>query len=121
MIELVREIRRKAPAEKKPGIKLANQDLLDELVPWYQESNDTVVKTLIKELFILAGTEWQEKLITPAQPQGSPEAENVSGPRYVTRVYRGQTQLVEVAPKSSETNEASATKKVYRGQTVHSS
>lgn len=122
MIDLVREIRRRAPADAKPSIKLANPDLLDEMVPWYQQSNDAVVKALIKELFALAGSKWSAKLeqLPAADSQTSAKSSKLDsfvkdGKRYITKVYRGQTQLVEVndtpAPSASS-------QRIYRGQLV---
>jgi len=111
MIDLVREIRRRAPSELKPGIKLANPELLSELVPWFHSTKDAVVKALIKELFSLAGYEWTEKL---DQPPSTPEG--ASDKKYITKVYRGQTQLVEV-PADKSAVEA-APERIYRGQVV---
>ena len=62
MIDLVKEIRRRASSEAKPGIKLANPELLEELIPVYQLSTDTVTKALIKELFFVAGEDWPQRL-----------------------------------------------------------
>ncbi len=111
MIDLVREIRRRAPSDYKPGIKLANPDLFSELIPWFHVTHDAVVKALIKELFALAGSDWAEKLDQP-----SPGMENSTEKKYITKVYRGQTQLVEV-PVESEAVEA-APERVYRGQVI---
>ena len=118
MIELVREIRRRAPADEKPGIKLANPEILIDLSGLYHKSKDVIFKTLIKELFERAGEDWlenNEEASTPTQFQ--------------SQVYRGQTKLVEsktqsetenIAEESSE--EAEKTKKrktrIYRGQIV---
>ncbi len=120
MIDLVREIRRRVPAQAKPGIKLANPELLDELLPVYRSSSDTVTRTLIKELYSLAGDEWSQRLTAPdTDPQGATgDAQPGDGKRYVTQVYRGQTRLVEVAP--AEQPEPVETKRVYRGQVVKS-
>lgn len=111
MIDLVREIRRRAPSDLKPGIKLANSALLLELIPWCHNTKDAVVKALIKELFSLAGEEWQQKL-----DQFSMLPDRSSEKKFITKVYRGQTQLVEV-PTESESSET-APERIYRGQIV---
>ena len=123
MIDLVREIRRRAPSEHKPGIKLANPELLSELLPWYQSSTDAIVKALIKELFTQAGDEWSQKLYLLEHGEEPAESGKTSdgvihkdGKRYVTKVYRGQTQLVEVATESTAPAEAPV--RMYRGQVV---
>jgi hypothetical protein len=111
MIDLISESRRRAPSEDKPNIKLANPDVLTELNKIYHASKDTVLKAIIKETFNLAGEGWPDKLIEEAK-----EVESTSGPRYITKVYRGQTQLVEIAPKAEPASNRS--KRVYRGQVV---
>lgn len=106
MIDLVREIRRRAPSDSKPGIKLANPDLLHELLPIHQNSSDTVTKTLIKELFIMAGGPWPQALEQTQAPQE----------RFITKVYRGQTQLVpSLKEKQTDTEKP---QRIYRGQPV---
>jgi len=113
MIDLISESRRRASSEDKPSIKLANPDVLVELNRIYHKSNDTVLKAIIKETFNLAGEGWPEKLLEPAE-----EEEVLSnGPRYITKVYRGQTQLVEVAPEGFSESKARS-ERVYRGQVV---
>ena len=44
MIELVYEIRRRVPSELKPGVKLANPELFDELRDFYFKRADAVAK-----------------------------------------------------------------------------
>ena len=116
MIDLVREIHRHAPSEAKPSIKLSNPDMLYELIPVYEDSNDTILKTLIKELFALAGDHWPQALEKPAT-----SATQAKPARMTTKVYRGQIQLVE-APVSATDDESSQKpsppKRVYRGQVV---
>ncbi len=119
MIDLVREIRRRAPADAKPGIKLANPELLTEMIPWYRSTSDTVAKALLKELYTLAGEDWLAQLQeTKPEVEAAPVAGATiekDGKRYVTKVYRGQTQLVEVPVPPTE---SLATQKIYRGQVV---
>ena len=119
MIDLVREIRRRAPADAKPGIKLANPELLTEMIPWYRSTNDSVAKALLKELYTLAGDDWLEQLqeTKPAVASAPVSGATIEkdGKRYITKVYRGQTQLVEVPMPQAET---AATQKIYRGQVV---
>lgn len=118
MIDLISEARRRAPSEDKPSIKLANPDVLFELNTLYHNSNDAVLRAIIKEAFLLAGDPWPQKLQeTEVEPE--PEEEEVANqPRYITKVYRGQTQLIEVAPESSVKEEKEPPKRIYRGQVV---
>lgn len=116
VIDLVKEIRKRASSEDKPGIKLANPELLEELIPVYEHTTDAVSKALIKELFYLAGEDWSQRLEVPQAP---PEPAN-GEPRktYVTKTYRGQTQLVEVVMPDQP--RAPAPKRIYRGRPVES-
>jgi hypothetical protein len=107
MIDLVREIRRRAPAADKPGIKLANPELLHEMLEMYQHCSDIITKTLIKELFSMAGDPWPQTLEVPAEPDV----------RYITKVYRGQTQLIPVQKEEPEAPRKPL--RVYRGQVVY--
>jgi len=106
MIELVFEIRRRVPADLKPSIKLANPELLDELSEYHAKSRDVITQTLIKELLQKAGSPWDGYL----------EAEQRdSGPKQVTKVYRGQVSL-EDAPDHSKSK--GRPKRMYRGQVI---
>ncbi len=111
MIDLISEARRRASSEDKPSIKLANPDVLSELNKIYHKSSDTVLKAIIKETFHLAAEGWPEKLI-----QVAVELNDETSPRYVTKVYRGQTQLVEVEKKKIEVEQK--TQRIYRGRVV---
>ena len=122
MIDLVREIRRRAPAETKPSIKLTNPELLNELMPWYQSSRDTIVKTLIKELFHQAGEPWVDKLSAAENPvEKQPEEITCDNVRYITKVYRGHTQLMPSAePAAAVQVSGNIITRIYRGQIVRS-
>lgn len=114
MIELVFEIRRRVPTELKPAVKLANPELLDELVVHHRQSKDVICQTLIKELLHLAGTPWNHALShAPAQ-----EPEDPPPPRRVTKVYRGQVTLEQPPSVRQDENKAQRPKRVYRGQLV---
>lgn len=106
MIDLTQEIRRRVPSEDKPGIKLANPELFDELVRLYRSSKDNVMRALTRELMIMAGDGWLERLDQDDLPKTA----------YTTHTYRGQTQLV---PKTEipQTAKPSA-KRFYRGREV---
>jgi hypothetical protein len=112
MIDLISEARRRASSEDKPSIKLANPDVLTELNKIYHGSTDTVLKAIIKETFHLAGNSWSDKLLEEAE-----EDEQAQGSRFITKVYRGQTQLIEVAPEGCTENKPK-TARIYRGQVV---
>lgn len=104
MIELVFEIRRRVNAQSKPGIKLANPDLLSELAEIYRHSNDTILRTLIKELLASAGEDWPRLL------QGG-EAERRQS---TVKVYRGQVSL-EKAKEADPAAKVTKTTRYYRG------
>ncbi|MGI9277403.1 MAG: hypothetical protein ACR2PT_21470 [Endozoicomonas sp.] len=108
MIDLVREIRRKVPADDKPGIKLANPDLLSDLIPLYHASSNTVLKVLIRELFNMAGDPWPETLAEREAPKQ----------RFITKVYRGQREVVAADTGGDEAPKKSRPKRIYRGQVV---
>ncbi|MFC3115800.1 hypothetical protein [Cellvibrio fontiphilus] len=90
MVDLVYEIRRRVDAAMKPGVKMANPELLKELADYHHHSKDTITKALIKELLFMAGPPWAT-LLEPAQP------DNKDLPRQVVKVYRGQTVLEEAS------------------------
>ena len=113
MIDLISESRRRAASEDKPSIKLANPDVLSELNKIYHKSNDAVLKAVIKETFNLAGEGWPEKLVEPVDE----EIESNEGPRYITKVYRGQTQLIEIQPDDNDRKKARP-ERMYRGRAV---
>lgn len=109
MIELVYEIRRRVSADLKPGIKLANPDMFQELADYYHSSKDTISKTLIKELFSLAGEPWASSL--------DKAAESIA-PRQVTKAYRGQVSLVEAKKPAAASGQGTKPVRIYRGQVV---
>ena len=108
MIDLVQEIRRRATSEDKPSIKLANPELLNELIPIYQASNDTILKTLVKELFHKAGNQWPDLLET-----GTKETQ-----RLISKVYRGQIQVLASEQSMPQDSAKNRPKRMYRGQIV---
>jgi len=108
MIDLVKEIRRRSSSEAKPGIKLANPELLSELLEQYHGSKDVVTKALIKELFSLAGDPWPDALKEQQQPDKE----------YSTMIYRGQVRYVET--KKEPGPDSKTTQLMYRGRPVHS-
>lgn len=110
LIDLISEARRRAPSEDKPSIKLANPDVLFELKRIFHKSSDSVLQAVIKEAFHLAGDDWPDKL-NITESDHTPQQEK----RYVTKVYRGQTQLVEIKEEESASRKS---KRIYRGQIV---
>lgn len=109
MIELVYEIRRRVSADLKPGIKLANPDMFQELSNYYQSSKDSIARTLIKELFSMAGEPWASLLNKPNEPVA---------PRQVIKSYRGQVSMVEAKKPASTSVQGSKPVRIYRGQVV---
>ena len=107
MIDLIHEARKRVPAEVKPMIKLANPDLLEEFYNLYQESEDSILKMIISDLFELAGDPWSGILIEDNR------AEEVEvGSRNLFRFVESTLQ-----PKPSS-NRAKTKQRIYRGQMV---
>ena len=108
MIELVYEIRRRVHADLKPGIKLSNPELFNELTDIYHRISCTVTRTLIKELFALAGDPWDTLL----------ENNQKNAAKQVTKMYRGQVSL-EDAPRDDKAGEQKKKPvRIYRGQII---
>lgn len=107
MIDLVKEIRRRSPSDLKPSIKLANPELLSELLEQYHNSKDTVTKALVKELFSLAGDPWPNALLEEEKPEKE----------YSTMVYRGQVRYVETKREPPQPS-AKTTQLIYRGRPI---
>ena len=107
MIDIVMEVRRRVPSNLKPGVKLANPDMLQELASYYAECKDTITRTLIKELMLLAGSHWPERLL---QPVSTP------APRAQVKVYRGQVSLSEPSTTAEPSHDRPL--RVYRGQVI---
>lgn len=116
MIDLVYEIRRRIEPAIKPGVKMANPELLKELADYYQGASDTITKTLIKELLTLAGDEWRALL--RLQPATGPQ-DIAEPPKQLVKVYRGQTILVD-APRPDLLANSTPAKptRMYRGHPV---
>lgn len=112
MIDLVYEIRRRVDAAMKPGVKLANPEMLDELQQYYQGCKDVITKALIKELFSLAGDGWPQRLEAPPPPP----PETPQQPHQIVKVYRGQVSLETVAP---DTSASAKPQRIYRGQIIN--
>jgi len=111
MIDIIREIRRRVHADEKPGIKLANPELLFDLVRIYQASKDNVLKALTRELMQMAGEPWPKRLENPVEDK-NPQ-------HYSTKVYRGMVQLKESATIGDKSeNTPKRPKRMYRGQVV---
>ena len=112
MIDLLLELRRRVPSALKPSVKLANPDVLNELIAHYPNSTDNVARALIKELLMMAGDPWLNRLLKPeSSPTNKPQV----------KVYRGQVSLSEQAPKPTDDTPQPARKtRIYRGQIVYS-
>lgn len=110
MIEIVYEVRRRVPSNLKPAIKLANPELLNELIAYYQTANDAILKALIKELMVLAGPEWESELISS----------NIYDQEKKHRVksYRGSVSIEEIPNVNPAIIEVNVPELIYRGQVV---
>ena len=117
MIDLVYEIRPRVDPKMKPGIKLANPDMLQELAEFHHHCKDTITRTLIKELLSLAGEPWIDQLdeSRPDAAKSSPAKPDT--PKQITKVYRGQVTLVD-SPLAGATKEPHRPVRIYRGQVV---
>lgn len=108
MIDLIKEIRKRAHSEVKPSIKMANPELFFELKAIFHQSKDVVTHALIKELFQLAGEPWVNSLHNDEESE-----------RQMLKSYRGQTELVSRSSKGAEPkNSSQVRKRIYRGQLV---
>ncbi len=119
MIDLVYEIRRRVEPDMKPGVKMANPELLKELAEYYQSAKDTIIKTLIKELLSLAGDSWLT-LIQPAPATATKTESNhkTELPKQVVKVYRGQTILVDAPRPELLAGAPTKPVRMYRGHPV---
>lgn len=108
MIDLAKEIRRRAPADIKPIIKMANPELFTELGKIYETTTDAVMKALIKEICELAGEPWSNVLQSDHQSE-----DDVS-----IRTYRGSTSYEHKPKASEESSKPNRPKRIYRGQVV---
>lgn len=111
MIELIYEIRRRIEPELKPSIKLANPDLLVELVRYFPKCKSAVSIALIKELMEIAGHDWKNRLSSPRQHESYSSAFKVN--RGVSSVESTSTK-----PKAASVPSSSVPKLVYRGAVV---
>ncbi|BCE03202.1 hypothetical protein [Marinicellulosiphila megalodicopiae] len=111
MIELVMQIRKWMPSDLKPEVKLANPDLFQILANHYHDNPQIIVQALIKELFSLAGENWNDLLVST----------EIMAPQSTMRVYRGQ---ISIEPKSDQglLSDDAAKKPVryYRGAPIYS-
>ncbi len=92
MLDLMLDIRKIIPSEAKSRIRLSDPNILDLLVEHYQTTKDEIMKVLIEELMLEAGTEWKQKLSLAnksKQQERRSEARNTSTqPKKI--IYRGQ-------------------------------
>lgn len=109
MIDLAKEIRRRAPTEVKASIKMANPELFDELARIYDRSKDTVMKALIKEICSMAEQPWSQKEFP------EPQEQKHSVKDYIAQI--AQTSLNKIAETETSSEQP---KKIYRGRAVHS-
>ncbi|EAR09571.1 hypothetical protein [Reinekea blandensis] len=111
MIDLAKEIRRRAPSELKPTLKMANPDLFDELGKLFHKTDDAVMKALIREICELAGDPWID-VLTDEDSQGQASV----------RQYRGITLFEKMTSESSAHHQKSEAtpKRIYRGRVVSS-
>lgn len=111
MIDLAKEIRRRAPSDLKPTLKMANPDLFNELGKLFHKTDDAVMRALIREICDLAGPPWTDAL----DPEHEDQQTSV-------RQYRGIT-LFEKKPSEFDQgneNRSPVPKRIYRGRVVTS-
>lgn len=90
MIDLVLQIRKNAPAQLKPAVKLADPNLLHTLARHYQHLDDANLRKSVAQLMALAGPTWSQLLTSVAasdapEPNSSPPAAPAPA-----MMYRGQ-------------------------------
>ena len=107
MIDLAKEIRRRADSDDKPSIKMANPELFSELAIIYQRTNDAVMKALIKEICQLADS-----------PVLDEHNESDKYEKHSQLVYRGQVRNIPKPIESTESDSHLKPRKIYRGQVV---
>lgn len=104
MIDLVLLIRKTAPTHIKSQIKLANPDLLEQLINIYPNLEGRGLRSLVVELMTLAGPDWVAELkarsritTASARPTPAPLLQEGSAPLALsphvkprTKIYRGQ-------------------------------
>lgn len=108
MIDHILQIRKIAPANIRPQIKLANPDLLDELAKMYVDIQDIVIKDLIEQLMAMAGPAWQALLNNHSAPPVN----------YQQKTYRGN-QTKSTPPGPLDSNSKRTSKVIYRGHVIH--
>lgn len=105
--DLIRELRRSLPDDEKSKIRLADPELLQELVALHQRCKDSGRQGLIEQILTQAGASLPEKVQPPASK------------KTVKGMYRGQPVLVEsrnpAPPGAKPTVRA---KRIYRGQVI---
>ncbi|WP_196160044.1 hypothetical protein [Reinekea sp. G2M2-21] len=110
MIDLAKEIRRRAESDDKPSIKMANPELFSELAIIYQRTNDAVMKALIKEICQLADS-----------PVLDAQHESEQNEKHSQLVYRGQVRNIPKPIEPTESDPHQKPRKIYRGQVVQHS
>lgn len=129
MVDLVFEIRRRVPSDFKPSVKLANPELLIELIEHVRSNRDIILHALVRELLAQAGDEWLEQL--DAEPDRAVAHESL-----ISKIYRGSV-ILETAPRheprakretpaaapaaASSSAPAAPTRpqRIYRGQIIY--
>lgn len=99
MIDIIREIRRRSSDDVKDSIKLANPNIIDELIVLYHNSNDPIVIALVKELCVLAGPPWSLMLADKKTPRRAPK-------KFVSKVNKqGQVSIEPINDENSDMDE----------------
>lgn len=97
MIDLVYQIRRRLPQADRLAIKLASEELPLNLAKQFHNSDDNVLKALIKEFLTQAGSEHKALLDSPLNGlsiaqvrQDQMASTGYAPPRNRQVIYRGQ-------------------------------
>lgn len=115
MIDLVFQIRKVAPEELRPKIKLTNPDLMDFLADIYNKFEEFKLKNLIKQLFSLAGPAWLGLITESRSSERKSGGFKFAKSTDAKQMYRGQTVLSEKSP-AAEGKKAKVV--TYRGQQI---
>ncbi|MGV6818130.1 MAG: hypothetical protein ACWA44_12775 [Thiotrichales bacterium] len=114
-IDLVNRLRRSAPKAYAHKVKLANEQLLEDLIGMKDDADDLFLD-LLAQLCEYAGSPWPERLKGEVARPDSSDSRRAM-------FYRGQRREDGEAPATEQNNLAgkrkTKIKRVYRGQVIY--
>lgn len=119
MIDLVNRLRRAAPPEEVHRVKLANPELMRDLIAIAGRGDD-LFRSLVAQLCELAGPPW------PSRFHGEEETPAEKPKKKRSMFYRGQEMPESAAEGTPQKSDSSGSKekskkikRVYRGQVIY--